>query len=134
MKNNIFYFVCFVSLFLINGCSDPWIGTEIEIKNESVYNLHITFKNIIHNSGFNREIDIKKGETAVFGLSSGQKSEGVKPSNPNNENVKINVFDSDTKKLLKEMYCQDNLFEFIRSDSDTDYYVLKITDILISGQ
>jgi len=134
MKNYFFYFICLFSIFLINCTSDPWIETEIEIKNESAYNLHITFKKILPNSGFNGNINLNKEESYIFWLEAGHSSEGVKPRNPNNENVKINVFDSDTKRLLKEMSNEYNLFEFIKSDNYMDYYLFKITDVLLSMQ
>ena len=140
MKRLIFCFVCIISLFII-GCEpypepDPYIETEIEIKNESSYNLHITFKSIPSGSGgFNRQFDVEKEKSVVFWLTAGQKSEGVKNRNPNKEAVYINIFNSDTKRLIKQLQNDNNLFEFIKSsnkDNIIDYYLFKITDELLS--
>jgi len=136
MKRFIFCFVCIISLFII-GCkeADPYIETEIEIKNESSYNLHITFKSIPSGSGgFNGQFDVEKEKSVVFWLTAGQKSEGVKNRNPNEEAVYINIFNSDTKRLIKQLQKDNNLFEFIKSsneDNIIDYYLLKITDELL---
>ncbi|MCL2593728.1 MAG: hypothetical protein FWD82_10260 [Defluviitaleaceae bacterium] len=138
MKNIIFCGIYFISLFLL-GCVydiDPYIETEIEIKNESSFNLHITFKSIHFGAGgFERQFDVKKEASVVFWLTSGQKSEGVQPRNPNKENIYINIFNADTKRLLKQLENDSSLFEFIKSDNRDniiDYYIFKITDELLS--
>ena len=137
MKRLIFCIACFILLFII-GCKEPnpHIETEITVKNESSYNLHITFKEIPSNSGgFNSQFDVEKGKSVVFWLEAGRKNEGVKNRNPNKEAVYINIFNSDTKELIKQLQNDNNLFEYIKSDSTgniTDYYIFKITDELLS--
>jgi hypothetical protein len=134
MKKLIFYSICFVSLFLIN-CDkgeSSWFSTNIIFLNESSYNLHITIKAIPPNLGFSNEINIKEGESVETWLESIRKNESNRPRNPNVEKVKINIFNSDTKGLIKEMLNENNLFKLIKSDSEVDYYQFKITDDLLS--
>jgi hypothetical protein len=135
MKKSIFYSICFVSLFLVNcdNGGSSWVSTNITFLNESSYDLHITIKAIPPNLGFSKEINIKKGESVETWLESvRKKNESDKPRNPNTEKVKINIFNSDTKGLIKEMLNENKLFELIKSDSEVDYYLFKINDDLLS--
>jgi hypothetical protein len=137
-KFNFFIVSMICCLLFIIGCKpdpDPYIETKIEIKNESSNNLHITLKSIPSGSGgFNEQFDVGKEKSVVFYLRAGLTSEGVKHRDPNKEAVYINIFNSDTKKLIKQLQNDNNLFEFIKTYTDHSifyYYIFKITDELL---
>lgn len=135
MKRTIFAFVCIVSLFFIGCSSDSYFTANITIKNESSYNLHITIKNIPADNfvGENDyQFNVKRNESKYFYLRTGQKSKGGKNYDPNKVQMYINIFNSDTKALIKQLQNDHNLFEYIYSDSSVDFYVFKITDELLS--
>ncbi|MCL2593727.1 MAG: hypothetical protein FWD82_10255 [Defluviitaleaceae bacterium] len=136
MKKLGLSFICFVGIFA-NGCIEGFVATdwaadtEIEIINDSSYNLNITFERIPPYSGFDGEIYLLKTETALFYLWSGLGGKDVKPVNPNNERVKIIFLNIDTGVIIKEMENSEYVFTFIKEEPYKAYYQFKISDDLL---
>jgi hypothetical protein len=135
MRKIIFCSICFVSLFLINCDNEEssWVSTNINFLNESSYNLHVSIKTVPPHLDFSREFNLKKGETFETWLEYARRNDSDKPRNPNEEMIKIRFFNSDTKGLIKEMPNENNLFKFIQSDNDLDYFQFTITDDLLQS-
>jgi hypothetical protein len=127
MKKLSLCLICF-ALFFIVGCVDYGANTEIEIINDSSYNLHITFEEISPYLGFNGEIYLLKNESLSFHIWAGLGGKDIKPRNPNNEKVKIIILNIDTGEIIKEMENTENTFICIREEAYKAYYQLKITD------
>jgi hypothetical protein len=93
----------------------------------------MSIKTIPPHLDFSREVDLKKGESFETWLEYVRRTKSDKPRNPNEEMVNIRFFNSDTKGLIKEMPNENNLFKFINSDSNLDYYQFTITDDLLQS-
>jgi hypothetical protein len=130
MKKLNLCLICFALLFIV-GCVDYSAHTEIEVINESSYNLHITFEEISPYLGFNEEIYLLKSESVLFYIWSGLGGKEIKPRNPNAEKVKIVFMNIDTGEIIKETENSENMFKFIRAEAYKAYYRLKITDDLL---
>jgi len=128
--------ICF-ALFFIYGCPVPEVivdyaaDTEIEIINDSSYNLNINFKEIPPDRGFTDEINLLKSESSFFNIWTGLGGKDIKPRNPNDEKVNIIFLNIDTGEVIKEMENSEDLFKFIRAEDYKAYYQLKITDDLL---
>jgi hypothetical protein len=131
MKKLSLCLICFASLFIVCCVVDYDAYTEIEIINESSYNLHIAFEEISPYLGFSEEIYLLKSESLSFRIWSGLGGKDIKPRNPNKEKVKITFLNIDTGEIFKEMENGEDTFKFIRSESYEAYYQFKITDDLL---
>ena len=128
---NKYALLILLPFFLFPAC-DPGAETIIEIKNNTSFNLHITFSN----DYLSRDIDVKENESNFLSLRS---LGGFK--DPNNEFIKIIFIDSDSEEVIKELILNedDKLFEFIKAENHgkrivnwKGFYIINIdNDLLI---
>jgi hypothetical protein len=105
--------------------------TEIEVVNESSYNLRIIFESVPPYLGFDEKIDVAIGESVSFNIFSGLGGKDVEPRNPNSELIKISFVNLDTDEIIKEI---DNMrkdtifFEYINSEPYQAWYQFRINE------
>jgi len=132
MKKLSLCIICCAFLFLISCIQRDWAAdTEIEIINDSSYNLNITFEEISPYRGFTGEIYLLKTESSLFYIWTGLGSKDIKPINPNDEKVNIKFLNIDTGEIIKEMENTEDMFTFIREEPYKAYYQFKINDDLL---
>lgn len=132
MKKLNLFLICCAALFAVSCVAkDYGADTEIEIINNSSYNLNITFEEISPYYGFIGEIYLLKTESGLFHLGTGLGGKDIKPINPNDARVKIIFLNIDTGKILKEINSNENTFTFIKEETYNAYYQFKISDDLL---
>ena len=125
--------ICFFSFFL-SSC-DEATTTDLEVVNNSSYNLHLHFilKRYNYYTG-DKSTNIKKGETLLIkyflGMAAGGK--GVY-GDPNLEIDKIIFTNLDTNEIIRELKNNNHFTLISRDGTSYGFYKLEITDDLLYG-
>jgi len=125
------FFIIFIFALLITSCTDYGAWSDIEVINESSYNLKVIIEEIPPFWSFALDFEIIKGGSYIFTLDNGLGGKDIKPPNPNERVIKIIFVDLDTGETIIEL---DNIrkdtmfFEYITSEGYFAFYKMKITD------
>jgi hypothetical protein len=134
MKSFGLFIACFLAFFLASCVmSDNVAKTEIRVKNNSSYDLSLSFeiKPLTNPNDGYEKISVRKNRTFSFSIETEGAGKSPPARNPNNEVVKIIFSNLDTGVVIKELDNNTKVFKSLGSEDLRATYELQITDELL---